>query len=351
MNYETRGFKHVESTTGEGTERMILERATQLRTGRFAVGVEVLSDHRIIAVLTDHTGHRKGRRRSVVVNMDPHQLARKIGEVVRGLVGTDLGIDLPSGNVVIGVQMGAPVDSANGMVIHYRNPSPGSSVVWRERVPLAEYVQDETGCRTVIENDAAAYAVYEQKRGGHDTSSFALLLIRDGVGCAVVLNDRVLPCPLEIGHLTVGGGGRGCHCGKSGCIESVAGRRAIAEIYAEQSGSTAPVELSHLVESPDPAVVQIFAQAGEAVAQGAAAAVTMFGVELVIIYHDEALDAAKGTKPAATAFRSSIDAFRDHTFPPLRRDCRLETKSLPDTVGAHGAAVVALHRLSFVPLS
>lgn len=351
MNYQTRGFKYVESTTGEGTERKILERAMQLRTGRFAVGVEVLSDHRIVAVLTDHTGHRKGRRRRVVVTMEPRQLAQEIGDVARELVGTELGLDLPSGNVVIGVQMGAPVDSANGMVSHYRNPSPGSSVVWREPVPLAEYVQDETGCRTVIENDAAAYAVYEQKRGGHDASSFALLLIRDGVGCAVVLDDRVLPGPLEVGHLTVGGGGRGCHCGKFGCIESVAGRRAIAEIYAERAGSTAPVEFAHLAGSPDPAVAEIFGQAGDAVAQGAAAVVTMFGVELVIIYHDEVLDATKGTKPASAAFRKSIGRFKDYTFPPLRRDCRLETRNLPDTVGAHGAAFVALHRLSFVPLS
>jgi predicted NBD/HSP70 family sugar kinase len=349
VTYDTRSFRRVESTTGSGTERRILERATQLQTGRFAVGIEVLPE-RLVAVLTDQTGDRKGKRRRVVVNMEPRLLACEIGNVVREIVHTELGLALPNSNVVIGVQLGAPVDSGEGLVLHYRNPSSGSRVIWPEPVPLAEYVQEETGCRVVIENDAASYAVYEQKRGGHDASSFALILMRDGVGGAVVLDDRVVPCPLEVGHLTVRGGARDCRCGRSGCIDSVAGMRAITEIHAQHVGS-APAEFAHLAQSSDDTVVKIFERAGEGIAQGVGAVVTLFGVRLVIVYHDKALDPSGNSSAAVGAFRKSLNTFRDFTFPPLSRNCRLETKSLPDVVGAHGAAVVALHRLNFVPLS
>jgi glucokinase len=350
------GYHRVERATPDGTVDTILQHATKLRYGKFAVGVEVLPD-RIVAVLTDHTGHRFAKRQRYLVDPEPLPVAREIGDVARELAGTELGLDLPCNSIVIGVQIGAPVDSRRGVVLHYRNhlTEPHFSprlLLWREPVPLAAYVWEETGCQTVVENDAASYAVYEQKHGGHETSAFAVILIRDGVGGGVVLGDRVSPIPFEVGHLNVRAGGRKCLCGKTGCIESVAGRRAMTAIVAERIGAAAPAEFVALAGgdlATRPEVVEVFQQAGEAIAQGIGAVLTMFGVPLIVVYHHETIADTGSETPATVAFRTGIHSFRDYTFPPLQ-GCRLETRPLRPTVGAHGAALVALNRLSFVPI-
>ncbi len=350
------GYSRVEHATADGTARAILRRAEQLRNGRFAVGVEVLPN-RIHAVLVDQNGERIGKRQRHLVTMDPVSLSHEISDVATGLVRTELGIDLPSGNVVIGLQIGAPVDSQRGLVLHYRNHvdeplHAASPVLWPGPVPLAEQVQAETGCRTVVENDGAAYAVYERRHGGHDTPSFAVVIIRDGVGGGLILDRQVLAIPFEIGHLNVRGNDRACLCGRSGCIEAVAGRRAMTAVVAERVGSQARLDFVALTQgdlASSPEVVEVFREAGEAVAQGIGAILTMFGIKLVVVYHDEVMADADSGTPATAAFRDGVATFREHTFPPLR-DCRLETRPLRPTVGAHGAALIALNRLSFVPL-
>jgi predicted NBD/HSP70 family sugar kinase len=354
-----RAFERVASATARATRDTILRRETQLRFGKFAVGVEVLPE-RIVAVLTDHAGDRFAKRKWDLENVEPESVAGTIGEVARELASTELGLDLPNGNVVIGIQIGAPVDSRTGTVLAYRNPrdepAHGSRLIWPEPVPLADYVQEETGCRAVVENDAAAYAIYELKWGGHDASSFAVVLIRDGVGAALVLQESVLPCPLELGHLNVtpalvagevvDGERRECLCGKVGCIESVAGRRAMHAVATKRKVLEASIDLETLATWTDPQVLMVFREAGAAVAQGIATLLTLFGVELVVIHHDKVLN--PGTL-AADAFHEGLSTFRDYTFEPYRGS-RLETRTLKETVGAHGGALVALNRLSFVPL-
>jgi predicted NBD/HSP70 family sugar kinase len=160
-------------TSGDIRQR-ILEQALTRRYGRFAVGVEVLPGE-LVAVVTDSTGHRYGRRRRHVANMRPESLVSEIGAMVRELVATSLGIYLPSARIAIGVQIGGPVDSRKGVVLSWANhPTDPVFAVhpdhWTSPVALAELVESETGCPTVIENDAAAYAVFEQRFGvGYET--------------------------------------------------------------------------------------------------------------------------------------------------------------------------------------
>lgn len=348
----------LQSRTSDTTRRRISEQATRMRYGRFTVGIEVLPT-KVVAVVTDQTGDTLARYQTELPDMRVGTVVREIDSVARYLVRTALAIDLPSPRVAIGVQIGGPV--RDGVVLSWQNhPSElaRNPHRWTTEVPLAALVERQTGCRTVVENDAAAYAVYEQRFGvGLDTGSFLVILVRDGVGGGIVLDHRVLSVPFEFGHLTVRPNGRRCSCDLDGCIESLAGRRAMLGIIGELIGSgIEPDCVGQAIELADKAgdprsddVVTVFREAGEAVARGIAGIVTLFGVSHVVVYCDPELTASEG-KRAVDAFLGAVRTFPQNTFPALR-GAKLATKPWRSTDGALGAALVALNQLFFVPLS
>jgi predicted NBD/HSP70 family sugar kinase len=355
-------IRQICSRTSISTRRRILEQADRRRYGNFAVGIEVLPTE-IVAVLTDPTGYNYGQRRRGLANMKVESVVREIDVVARDLVTTHLGIDLPSSRIAIGLQIGGPVDARAGLVLSWANhPTDPAFAVdpdeWREPVRLAALVEEGTGCRTVVENDAAAYAVYEQRFGvGYQTGSFAVVLVRDGVGGGIVLDHRVISIPFEIGHLTVQPDGRPCPCGNNGCIESLAGRRAIRGIVGkllggktDTDGIKQAIDLADDGHEKSKEVLTAFREGGEAIARGVATILTLFGVSHVVVYCDRAMSEAESTRPAVAAFFAGLNTFGKYTFPTFKT-CQLVLKQWRSTDGALGAALVALNQLFFVPLA
>jgi hypothetical protein len=195
-----------ERTTLEAV-RPILDRANSLGVGPFAIGIEILP-HELFCVLTDHYGMIHGRRRWQLPNMEVGTVVKCVAKAVGDLAATVLGLDLPNPCIVIGLSLGGPVDPRAGTVILYENNptdpttlKPDLRYRW-EGVKLAELVEQETGCRTVLENDASALAAYEQKFGvGQEMPTYAVILIRDGVGHSMTVDGKQLPGPLEFGHI------------------------------------------------------------------------------------------------------------------------------------------------------
>jgi predicted NBD/HSP70 family sugar kinase len=193
-------------------------------------------------VITDEEGRKLTQARVNLVSMQADAVVQRIAEVAHDLVTAGLGLDLLSPRLCLGVELGGPVDAETGVVRfyvnspHVRGQDDPPPYAWEE-VDLVDRLQKATGCITVVENDAHAHAVYEQKHGvGRRSSSFALLLVRHGIGAGVVLNNQLLPIPAEVGHLTVWPDGRDCDCGNSSHVESRTGRRAIPAIVAEKTG-------------------------------------------------------------------------------------------------------------------
>lgn len=354
----TRAIRAIRSRTPEATRLRILEQARTLRNGNFAVGVEILPTN-LVAVLTDPTGQNYGRRRRDLPDMEVDTVVREIGVVVRELVATSLGVDLSSRRIAIGMQIGGPVKA--GVVLSWRNYQTESRfaahpVQWTKPVPLAAQVEEETGCPTVIENDATAYAAYELRFGaGYQTGSFAIILVRDGVGGGIVMDHRVLSIPFEVGHLTVRTDGRMCACGNRGCIEAHAGRRAIRGIVGELMGGTTDADdIRQAIEMASSGgsreVLDVFREGGEAIGRGVATILTLFGVKRVVVYCDPEMCGVNKDKPPVAEFFAGVDTYKQHTFSTFK-DCEIEHKEWHSTDGALGAALVALNQLFFVPLA
>jgi predicted NBD/HSP70 family sugar kinase len=341
----------------------VLERANSLAAGPFAIGIEIVP-FGLSLVLADHYGIIHGRRRWPLPNMEVKTVVEYVAKAAKYLAATHLGLDLSSPCIVIGLALGGPVDTRTGTVILYENnptdPTalrPDQRYRW-EGEKLAKLVEQETGCRTVLENDASALAVLEQKYGvGQETPTFAVILVRDGVGCGMVMDGKLLTRLLELGHMVVFPDGRACECGLVGDIESQAGRRAIRAVVREKTGMLTDPEWQgavRLAQGDDglaDKALSAFSRAGEAIGRGVATLATLLHPACVVIYApQELIGPSDGSSRVADAFMSAVEEHRQHTFPP-QAQCHLVTRAMQPDDGPLGAALIALSRLFSIPLA
>jgi predicted NBD/HSP70 family sugar kinase len=92
-----------------------------------------------------------------------------------------------------------------------------------------------SGMRVSVGNDADVAVLAEHRRGGvRDVDDVVFLLGRIGVGAGIISGGRPLRgfdgYAGEIGHNVVDETGPACHCGKSGCVETYIGERALLRL-------------------------------------------------------------------------------------------------------------------------
>ncbi|MFI9206444.1 ROK family protein [Streptomyces sp. NPDC053048] len=333
------------------TVRRILRRSHQLDHGHYAVGIEI-QPYRLAGVVVDSGGTVTARSRRHLTIMEPTEVAERVAELAGRLVADSLGCDFPRTRVCLGVQVGGPVDPDTGVVRRLRNgpddhgedkPPPYE---WVE-FPLGAALTAMTGCITSVENDAHAFAAYEQILGvGRESPTFAVVLIRDGVGAGLVVRGERLRVLMEFGHLQVWQRGRVCDCGMRGCIESQVGNRALTAVVKERTGREldgleAALALADSDEAQALEAAAAFRKAGTSMARGIATLLTTFGPSHVVIHAAQGLITGGPGRRAANTFLRAVGQFPTHTF-PISRDCRIVTKPLDAFRGAHGAALIAL---------
>ncbi|MGV9613877.1 ROK family protein [Nocardia xishanensis] len=324
--------------------------------GEYAIGIEILP-YQLVAVLVDHTGRRLDTRRWPIADMEVATVVEQVSVAVAELAETALEIRLPDARLVVGLQIGGPVNAADGLVLAYANHPTDSMYAerdyhWREPVPLADLIRAHTGCRTVVENDGAAFATLEQHYGvGRQTPSFAVVLIRDGVGGGIMMDNRLMMIPFEFGHIKVRPEGRWCVSGDRGCIDAYAGRRAIRAIAGEMTGADADLEsieaaigICERSDGDAERMTAIFRQAGEAVGHGIATVLSLFGLTHMVVYGPREMVDPASERRAAKAFAGGVFGFPSLTY-PLYRSAHVAIRPVGVADGAHAAGLVAIDRL------
>ncbi len=147
-----------------------------------------------------------------------------IFQAMRALI--DRLLTAAGGRELVGIGLGMPglIDRARGLSV--QSPNTG----WRNVPVLAQFA--DYGLPLEMENDTRCHTVGELHFGaGRGISDFVLLTLGTGIGSGVVLNGQLFQGgsgrPGEIGHVTVEPDGPLCGCGKRGCLEAVAGGRAV----------------------------------------------------------------------------------------------------------------------------
>lgn len=130
----------------------------------------------------------------------------------------------------IGISCGGPLDSRKGMIL-----SPPNLPGW-DNIPIVQMVENATGIKASLQNDANACAVAEWKYGaGRGTKNMVFLTFGTGLGAGMILDGRLYSGTNdfagELGHIRLADFGPVGY-GKAGSVEGFASGGGIAQLAA-----------------------------------------------------------------------------------------------------------------------
>lgn len=125
------------------------------------------------------------------------------------------------------IGIGAPgsIDVENGIIEFAGN-------LGFDNVPMVKYIEELTGIKCFMENDANAAAYGEFLAGaGKDVSDFIAITLGTGVGSGIIINGKIFSGAnffgAELGHTVIQMDGESCSCGRNGCWEAYASATAL----------------------------------------------------------------------------------------------------------------------------
>lgn len=229
------------------------------------------------------------------------------------------------------------------------------NIDWREE-PLGQRVGKLVNLPVVVENDANAAAWGEFRFGaGEDTDDLLLITVGTGIGGGIVHRGQLFRggfgVAAEIGHMRIVPNGLLCGCGQHGCYEqygsgSALVRDARARVAKGDPGSAAIAALergagitgpglTQLAQDGDPLSVDLLADLGRWIGEGAAVLATILDPSVIAI--------GGGVASAGDLLMETlIEAFAEHLPARAHRpQASLRLAALGNEAGIIGAADLA----------
>ncbi|MHC2993042.1 ROK family transcriptional regulator [Pontibacter sp. HJ8] len=174
----------------------------------------------------------------------------------------------------------------------------------QNQMPLQELLTLKFSKPVYIQNDVKSATLAEYRFGAAQGKKDALVLTLDwGIGLGVIMDGKLRIGTSgfagEFGHVPFVEDGILCHCGKRGCLETVASGSALARMAREgmQSGQDTllkelsgrelekiePHEVIEAANEGDQYAIQILAETGRNLGKGIAMLIQLFNPELIII--------------------------------------------------------------------
>jgi predicted NBD/HSP70 family sugar kinase len=298
----------------------------------FFVGIKATADE-LVGVVTDL---RAVVRKSKHVRLREHNVDHVVDAVSK------LTKDLLSQRTFQQRTTGLGLSLA-GDLDHHRGIARYSPFLEWQNVPIALLVRKATGLETFVENDVKALTRAEQWFGhGVGSHSFALVTIGAGIGCGIVVDGQLVEgahdVAGEVGHVTVDLNGADCYCGGRGCVETVASEQAIVEHVRTATGEP-ELTLTDAIErarTGDPAIQEVFREAGRAIGVALATVANLVGPERIIV-------SGEGLPTYELVEAQIREEFGRQAYGAAR--CDLITREMPFEEWARGAAAVAIGQL------
>jgi glucokinase len=277
----------------------------------------------------------------------PQAVARAMAQALRD-AASQAGVDTGQ---LAGIGVGSPghVDSAGGTVARA-----GNLPDWQAPFPLSAALSELLGPPVFLGNDVGVAVDGEARLGaGRAYDSFLGVFWGTGVGGGVVLGRKRWlgrGASGEIGHMIVRRNGARCPCGRRGCVEAYAGRRAMearARRDVERGAKTTLFKImekkgrsqlssgvfAKALESGDEYAIRLIERAVEALGAGIASACNLLDVEAVVI------GGGLGTRLGDPYAKRISEAMLPHLFTP-ERPPRVQVVQLGDLAGALGASLL-----------
>ncbi|HET8949139.1 MAG TPA: ROK family transcriptional regulator [Solirubrobacteraceae bacterium] len=249
-----------------------------------AVGIDF--DHHHVRVAISDLSSRILVERELELDTDhaAHEGLDAAAELVTELLG-EAGVD-EARVIGAGMCLPGPIHRPTGVV--------GSTAIlpgW-VGVAAADEMHRRLDLPILVDNDANLAALAEAAFGaGRDAKDLVYLMISSGIGAGLVLNGRLYRgaegLAGELGHVLVDADGPVCRCGNRGCLETVAGTDALADLLRRSHGDGLDGRaIVRLAREGDLGCRRVIADAGRAIGQAAATLVNVLNPELLIVGGD-----------------------------------------------------------------
>ena len=222
----------------------------------------------------------------------------------------------------IGVGCGGPLDRQCGLIL-----SPPNLPGWDE-FPITELLEERLGVPVLLDNDANAAALGEQRHGaGRGLSDIVYMTISTGIGGGIIIGGRIVHGVAdgagEVGHASVLPDGPSCGCGARGCLEALCSGTSIARRARERLSTGAQSSLA--VMKPDEVTAKRVAKAAR---DGDNLAREIW--DETIYYLSIGIGNIVNTlAPEAVILGGGVSTAGDQLLEPLRRQVRVRVKMLP----------------------
>ena len=249
--------------------------------------------------------------------------------------------------LAFGVDVPGPIVTEAGMVV-----APPIMPGW-DRYPIRDTLEKKWERPVSINNDAEMGVLGEWASGaGRGERDLVYIKVGTGIGAGLLIDGQiyrgVTGSAGEIGHLTIDENGPLCACGNYGCLEAVAGGRAIAQQaqQAVQKGqrtslSNRPIEsitardVAAAARRGDILSQQILTRAGTHIGIAIASLVNMFNPGMIII--------GGGVAQTGDIILEPIrQAVQRRSLPAATRIVRITTSMLGRRSSSMGAVIQAI---------
>jgi predicted NBD/HSP70 family sugar kinase len=193
----------------------------------------------------------------------------------------------------------------------------------------------------LVDNDVNIMALGEHWAHWREIEHLLFVKVATGIGSGIVSARQIHRgadgAAGDIGHVRVSGHDDAiCRCGNVGCLEAVAGGRALARRLSaggvEAHGSRDVVQL---VKDGDPSAIRMVREAGRALGEVLAGCVNFFNPGAIVVGGD----IAEAQDHLLAGLREVV--FQRST-PLATRDLRIASSGLGDRAGVVGAAIMVI---------
>lgn len=253
----------------------------------------------------------------------------------------------------IGLGVPGPVEFTSGRPI-----APPMMPGW-DGFPVRDWLAVRYAVPVWVDNEVNAMALGEYRAGlGRGIDDQVFVKIGSGIGAGLISGGRLhrgaQGCAGDVGHVAVTDpAGTICRCGKSGCLEAVAGGYALvrdataaaadgrsehlaARVLA--TGRLEPRDVTSAAEFGDPVAVELMNRAGRRIGEMLATLVNFYNPSLILVGGGFA---AVGDQLLA-AIRQNVYL---RSLPLATRDLRIVASELDDRAGLVGAALMVIDEL------
>ncbi|MGH2819084.1 MAG: ROK family protein, partial [Actinomycetota bacterium] len=209
----------------------------------------------------------------------------------------------------LGVGIPGVVDEAKGLGVLSAN------LRW-ERYPVREILEARTELPVRVGHDVRLGALAELVGGAAaGVRDFVFVALGTGIGAAVVTGKRPYPgahgAAAELGHLRVSSSSERCGCGRTGCLETIAGGAAIRRRYGsgEPGPAPSPEVIAERWRSGDRRAARVWNEAVEALAKGLAHCTLLYDPERIVIAGGMSALGDQLLDPLRAAFRQEMQCW------------------------------------------